>query len=770
MDSARIHISGIVQGVGFRPYVYNLAARHNLTGYCLNDSEGVVIEVQGDSVDSFIDELRASPPPLSRIEAITVEQVEQSGGYSSFTIRESRPVDGKFVLVSPDVAICHVCLRELLDPSDRRFHYPFINCTNCGPRYSIILDIPYDRPKTTMAPFGMCPECEGEYHDPADRRFHAQPNACPACGPRAWLHDADTGKDFEVIVEAQRLLKEGKLLAIKGLGGFHLACDAQNHDAVRKLRDRKRRSLKNERRGSNKPFALMATDVASIREFCELDDKEEDALTDRRRPIVLLRKKTPSILDEAVAPGNNRLGVMLPYTPLHYLLFAGASFKALVMTSGNLAEEPIVVSNDEALKRLSGIADHFLFHDRDIYMRVDDSIARIDSGKKKVLRRARGYAPDAIDLGAEMEDVFAAGALLKNTFCLTRGRNAILSQHIGDLENFQALEFYQETLRNLKNTFRAEPTVVAHDLHPDYLSTRFALEYAKEKKIPAERIIPVQHHHAHIASAMAEHGLSSEVIGLSFDGTGLGTDGRIWGGEFLIASRREFRRAAHLKYVRLPGGDTAVKEPWRMAISYLVDSYGGSCGWEALRGFAERIGPRAELVASMVHKGVNSPFTSSMGRLFDAASSIACIRDEITFEAEAAIELEAIADIGGDGSSPYPFEFAGSAPMRIETAPIIMAMAEDVNNGMPGSIISGRFHSTIADLSVKACEALRVETGINTAVLSGGVFQNRLLSTIIAEGLAGKGFTVYAQERVPANDGGISLGQAVVAWENVKGR
>ena len=766
MQSTRIHITGVVQGVGFRPFVYNLAARHGLKGWCLNDSEGVVIEVQGPSVDSFIDDIRTSPPPLSRIEEMTVERVEDGEDYSAFTIRESRAVDGKFVLVSPDVALCDDCLGEMLDSSDRRYLYPFINCTNCGPRYSIVLDTPYDRPKTTMAPFAMCADCEHEYRDPSNRRFHAEPNACPKCGPRSWLHGRADIFNNEAIREAGRLLKDGAILAIKGLGGFHLACDADNPEAVHKLRDRKRRSLKKEAvQVSNKPFAIMAPDIDAVRSFCELSIEEERALIDRTRPIVLLKKRMPHSLDEAVAPKNNYFGVMLPYTPLHHLLFTGGSFRALVMTSGNLSEEPIVVSNEEALKRLAGIADHFLLHDRDIYMRVDDSIAKVEEGRKRVLRRARGLAPDPIDLNDEMDEIFAAGALLKNTFCLTKGRNAILSQHIGDLENFHALEFYQETLRNLKNTFRAEPTAVAYDMHPDYLSTRFALDYAREKGIPAERTIAVQHHHAHIASAMAEHGLTGEVIGISFDGTGFGTDGNIWGGEILVASRRDFRRAAHLKYMRLPGGDMAVKEPWRTAISYLIDACGNL---DALNGFKERIGSRAGVVASMVKKNINSPLTSSMGRLFDAVASIAGIRDEITFEAEAAIELENIAD--AEGALPYQFIVKGGSPVQIDPAPMIRNIVDDVNNGVPKGIMAGRFHATVAEMALKMAEAVRKETGLERAVLSGGVFQNRLLFALTNQGLINAGFKVYSQEKVPANDGGISLGQAVVAWERIKGR
>ncbi|MBW7957909.1 MAG: carbamoyltransferase HypF [Deltaproteobacteria bacterium] len=751
MESARIQITGIVQGVGFRPYVYGLASRHSLKGFCLNDSEGVVIEVQGASIDSFLDELRKSPPPLARIDSIRVERLENGAEYDDFIIRESRIVPGKSVLVSPDMAVCPDCLSEMLDPSDRRHLYPFINCTNCGPRYSIVLDIPYDRPNTTMAGFTMCPECEHEYHDPADRRFHAQPTACPACGPSTWLHGNGAVKNYAAIVEAGRLLKEGTVVAVKGLGGFHLACDAMNSAAVSMLRERKRRS--------NKPFALMVPDIRAARLICEISPKEEEALLDRTRPIVLLKKRALSGIDEAVAPGNSRLGVMLPYTPLHHLLFRASTFKALVMTSGNLSEEPIVISNSEALEKLSRLADSFLLHDRDIYMRVDDSIARVQSGRKALLRRARGHAPEPIDLGLESEEVFAAGALLKNTFCLTKGRNAILSQHMGDLENFDALEFYRETLRNLKNTFRAEPTVVAHDLHPDYLSTRFALEYAKEHGIPDDRIVSVQHHHAHVASAMAEHGLSGPVIGVSFDGTGLGTDGNIWGGEFLIATRKDCTREAHLRYMKLPGGDTAAREPWRMALSCLLDSFGSP---DALRGFAERIGAKSVIVAEMIRKGINAPLTSSMGRLFDAAASIAGVRDEITFEAEAAIEFETIAS---EGEEPYPFELEGDGPLVIDTRPLIMELVKDANSGTPKSRMAGRFHSAIAGMALRVSEILRDETGINDIVLSGGVFQNRLLSELTEGKLKRAGFETYRQERVPANDGGISLGQAAVAIE-----
>ncbi|MBI5643423.1 MAG: carbamoyltransferase HypF [Deltaproteobacteria bacterium] len=774
-DSARIHITGIVQGVGFRPFVYNLASRHNLKGFCLNDSEGVIIEVQGGAISSFIEELKTSAPPLSKIETITVEPLSRSGVFTDFTIRESSAQEGKFVLVSPDIAICADCFRELFDPADRRHLYPFINCTNCGPRYSIVKDIPYDRPRTTMAKFSLCEECSKEYHDPANRRFHAQPNACCACGPRVWLGGKDGGEisaggNFEVIKKAQTLLKDGAILAIKGLGGFHLACDAANGDSVKRLRRNKRKSYMKDK-DSNKPFAVMAPDVATARSFAAISELEERLLKDRVHPIVLLSKNGGNALSESVSPDNRFYGTMLPYTPLHHILFHGAGFNTLVMTSGNLSEEPIVTSNDEAVSRLSAIADNFLLHDRDIYMRVDDSITRAEGKKIKILRRARGYTPDTIGLDEGMEEILACGPLLKNTFCITKGRHAILSQHIGDLENYEALLFYKESLENLKNTFKARPGIIAHDMHPDYMSTGFALEYARENHIPEDKIIPVQHHHAHIVSVMAEHGLKGGVIGVSFDGTGYGTDGNIWGGEFLIASRRDFKRAAHIDYVPLPGGDRAIKEPWRIALSYLINTYGlKSAGAEA-KEFFERFDSREiEPVLQMLEKGLNSPLTSSAGRLFDAVSSIIGVRDRITFEAEAAIELESIADIGSALSKgPYPYAFIEGEPFRIDLKPLIRAITADKKSGLGNPIISGRFHLTISDIIVNSARKIKDTSGINTVVLSGGVFQNKTLSSLAEERLDKEGFNTVSNERVPANDGGISLGQAVVAWETVKG-
>ena len=659
---------GIVQGVGFRPFVYNLAHQLGLAGYVLNSSAGVTIEIEGanGNVQEFLDTLQHRPPPLALIKEFAVAEMEPQGEVG-FCIHQSHAEAGKFVLVSPDVATCDDCWRDFSDPADRRFGYPFTNCTNCGPRYTIIQDIPYDRPTTTMAPFTMCELCQAEYEDPANRRFHAQPNACPACGPALAL--AESGSAYPglssyrasdsaaIIRRARELLHEGKIVAVKGLGGFLLACDANNDAAVRQLRTRKRRS--------DKPFALMARDVAAAESFCILSDAERTALLSPRRPIVVLRRRPDTTISAAVAPGNNSLGVMLPYTPLHYLLFSDSpddppQFTALVMTSGNLSEEPIVISNEEAWQRLQPVADWFVFHNRDIYMRTDDSVVRIFEGRERVLRRSRGYVPHPVDLGVSLREILACGAELKNTLCLTKGNYAILSQHIGDLENYETLVFFEETLANLKKLFRVEPQAVAYDLHPRYISTRFALGSPLEPKIG------VQHHHAHIASCMAENHLHDKVIGVAFDGTGYGTDGKIWGGEFLVADFAGFERRAHLRYVPLPGGDAAVRQPWRVAISYLRDTFGtGSLpgGLEFLHSLPEK---HVALVDSMLERGINCVDTSSCGRLFDAVASLINLRQEVNFEGQAAIELEMIAQFGVEEC--YPFRIQAGEPSQVGRA------------------------------------------------------------------------------------------------------
>jgi hydrogenase maturation protein HypF len=763
MNRFRIEITGIVQGVGFRPFVYNLASSKGISGYVLNNSKGVTIEAEGKKIEQFINELQRSAPPLARIAEIRTAKLHPVG-YRGFEIRESLPEEGLSTLISPDISICDDCLRELFNPTDRRYLYPFINCTNCGPRYSITLDIPYDRPKTTMSAFSLCGECGDEYHDPTNRRFHAQPNACPECGPQLTLtlnSARFTAEDKNNPLKATlNLLKQGAIVAIKGLGGFHLACDATNDRAVKKLRDGKRKS--------NKPFAIMAPDIRITKQFCEVSKEEQELLLSPMRPIVLLKKKTDISISEVVASQNKYLGVMLPYTPLHYLLLRYPfkfHFTALVMTSGNLSEEPIVIDNEEAVNRLSDIADAFLSHDRGIYMRVDDSVVRRQTlgGRKHVthIRRARGYAPSPIDLGVYLPQVFAAGGALKTTFCFTKGRHAILSQHLGDMENKEALDFYRETYRNLRKTFKVEPEIIAHDLHPNYWSTQFARELQKALSVSPSSLIPVQHHHAHIVSCMAEYSLKEKVIGIAFDGTGYGTDGKVWGGEFLVADGCDFERYAHLDYVPMPGGEKAIREPYRMALSYLYSTFGDKMH-DRFPGFFERFNQKKICsLLSMIKGGINSPMSSSCGRLFDGVSSLLGVRDRITFEGEAAIELEMLTS--KEMSRQYPFEIKGPAPSVINVRPMIMDIIDDVNNNVAAGDIAGKFLNTLIEIVAEISGKIREEEGVDRVVLSGGCFQNSLLLRGTFSKLESEGFTVFTNSIVPPNDGGISLGQALIA-------
>ena len=742
MTRRQIRIRGVVQGVGFRPFVYNLARRLGLAGYVLNSSAGVVTEVEGSpaALDSFVARLRSEAPPLARIDEMLVAQIDPLGE-RDFAIRQSQAQEGEFVLVSPDVATCPDCTRDFTDPANRRYGYAFTNCTNCGPRYTIIRDIPYDRLQTTMAGFRMCAACQAEYDDPGNRRFHAQPNACAECGPQM----------SAPISEAQRRLGEGAIVAIRGLGGFHLACDARNDRAVRLLRERKRRS--------DKPFALMARDPAAVEAFCAVSDADRRALVSPRRPIVILPRLADSGISAAVAPGNNTIGVMLPYTPLHHLLFAGAPYDALVMTSGNLSEEPIVTSNEEALDRLRPLADWFLLHNRDIYMRADDSVVRTFEGVERVLRRSRGFVPRAIDLGMEVAEILACGGELKNTFCLSKGRYAVLSQHIGDMENYETLVFFEETLANLKKLFRVEPRAVAHDLHPAYLSTQYAL------RLPGLEKIGVQHHHAHIASCMAENGLRGEVIGVALDGTGYGTDGQIWGGEFLVAGYGGFERRAHLRYVPLAGGDAAVRQPWRPALAYLADTFGPAAEFPELAIWREVPEHQRKLVRSMIAHRVQTIDTSSCGRLFDAVAAIVGLRQQVNFEAQAAIELEMTASEGVWES--YPFVVEGET---VDFRPTIQRIVAEVRAGTPAPAIAARFHNAVAEAIVEVCRRLRAEEKLNRVCLSGGTFQNMKLLARALAGLRRLDFEVFIHAQVPPNDGGIALGQAVIATEILRRR
>ncbi|HTT63100.1 MAG TPA: carbamoyltransferase HypF [Bryobacteraceae bacterium] len=738
----QIRIRGVVQGVGFRPFVHNLARGLGLAGYVLNTSSGVIVEVEGapDTLDRFVASLRSEAPPLARIAGMVVAETGPLGD-RDFVIRQSQAQEGEFALVSPDVATCADCFRDFTDPDNRRFGYPFTNCTNCGPRYTIIRDIPYDRPNTTMATFRMCAACQREYDDPGNRRFHAQPNACPECGPQL---SAPIG-------EARRRLGEGAIVAIRGLGGFHLACDPRNDRAVRLLRERKRRS--------DKPFALMARDLAAVAGFCVVSDADRRALSSPRRPIVILPRRADSDISAAVAPGNNTIGVMLPYTPLHHLLFTDAPYDALVMTSGNMSEEPIVTANEEALARLRPLADWFLLHNRDIYMRADDSVVRTFEGKERVLRRSRGFVPQAIDLGMEVAETLACGGELKNTFCLSKGRYAVLSQHIGDMENYETLVFFEETLANLKKLFRVEPRAIAYDLHPAYLSTQYAM------RVPDLEKIGVQHHHAHIASCMAENGLRGKVIGVAMDGTGYGTDGQIWGGEFLVADYGGFERRAHLRYVPLAGGDAAVRQPWRAALAYLADTFGPAAEFSELATWRDVPENRRKAVRSMIAHRVNTIDTSSCGRLFDAVASLVGLRQQINYEGQAAIELEMIAAEGAGDA--YPFGLESDA---VDFRPAIERVVADAQAGVPVPLVAARFHNAVADAAVEVCRRLRAEEKLNRVCLSGGTFQNMKLLARVLAGLRRLEFEVFIHAQVPPNDGGIALGQAVIATEKLRGR
>jgi hydrogenase maturation protein HypF len=750
--------------------VYNLARSLLLTGYVFNSSSGVTIEIEGTEADinTFVETLRTNPPQLAAIKGIELSEIELRGE-ADFSILHSHENPGGFSLISPDAGTCDACWRDFGDPQNRRYGYPFTNCTHCGPRYTIIQDIPYDRATTTMAKFTMCPACAAEYADPGDRRFHAQPNACAVCGPSlelivrgtSLIECSFTDKDsLTMIRSARSFLRAGKILAVKGLGGFLLACDASNNTVVAELRRRKRRP--------DKPFALMARDVESVRLLCHVSASDEAALTDVRRPIVVLPRLNASPVSCEVAPGNDTVGVMLPYTPLHYLLFSDSpdsdsQFPALVMTSGNLSEEPIVVSNEEAMRQLDPIADWFLLHNRDIATRVDDSVVRIFEGRERVLRRSRGFVPQTIDLGIEMAEVLAYGGELKNTLCLTKGRYAIVSQHIGDLENYETMQFLQETLERLKHVFRVSPQAVAHDLHPAYWSTRIALADSIPRKIG------VQHHHAHIASCMAENHLRGSVIGVAFDGTGFGTDGKIWGGEFLVADYTGFTRRAHLRYVPLPGGDSAVRQPWRMALSYLRDAFGQQIPVELLRfpGVAPR---QIELVDAMLTKRSQTVETSSCGRLFDAVAAMLGLASEVTFEGQAAIALETVAARASGlqrdpNSERYAFEVDGGNPMILDLRETVLAIAHAISQRRPAEEISAKFHNTLAAAIVEVCRRIRESDGLDRVCLSGGTFQNQFLLESTIMGLRQSGFAVFLHALIPANDGGISLGQAVIANE-----
>lgn len=747
-----IEVSGIVQGVGFRPYVYRLATERQLAGFVTNTPAGVTIEIQGspEAVEDFLVRLPVHAPPLARITGVVVRAVAVNHD-QSFKIVASRAGEAQRTLISPDIAVCGDCLCELFDPNNRRYFYPFINCTNCGPRYTIVNGIPYDRARTSMAAFRMCSACEAEYHDPLNRRFHAQPNACWECGPQLELWDR-AGKPIgmaDPLAAAIEQLRAGRIVAVKGLGGFHLAADATNAAAVETLRERKRRV--------EKPFAIMAADLEHIEQFCELERAAGELLLRPERPIVLLPKKYPNPIAEAVAPQIRELGAFLPYTPLHHLLFARGEFLALVMTSGNLSEEPIAIGNAEAVERLSELADVLLVHNREILLRSDDSVVRHAAGRTRQLRRSRGYVPVPVFLGEEVPPILAVGGELKNTICLTNGSHAFLSQHIGDLENVESYRFFEEVVTHLKRILEIKPRILAYDLHPGYFSTQWALAQRGLERVA------VQHHHAHVASAMAENHLQGRVIGLALDGTGYGTDGQVWGGEVLVADYRDFERAAHFAYVPLPGGAAAIHEPWRMAVSYLAQHFGRSFLDFKIPFVTELDRRRTELVLQMIERGVNSPLTSSCGRLFDAVAALVGIRSEVNYEAQAAIELEA-AMAETDDDCPYPLDLVPDGDgWIIETRPLFEALIRDIQDGVAAGLISRRFHEGLTRILSRVAVLVRERTKLDRVCLSGGSFQNVTLLERLVARLDDEGFEVYTHSEVPTGDGGLSLGQALVA-------
>jgi len=753
----KITVQGIVQGVGFRPFVYSLARQHDLAGYVLNDAAGVTIEAEGAaaSIEHFLQTVRHHPPPLARIEHVTWEALPPNGD-TVFIIKPSHNNAEKRAFVSPDVCICSDCLGELFDPADRRYHYPFINCTNCGPRFTIVRNVPYDRHKTTMQNFPLCVACQAEYDDPLNRRFHAQPNACPACGPQPRLLDGRK-QPLPVsnpIAEAARLLAGGAILAIKGLGGYHLACDALNTEAVARLRSSKHREAK--------PFALMASNLETIRRWCHVSPAEADLLRSRRRPIVLLTRQPDSPLAPGVAPLYQTLGLMLPYTPLHYLLLraftrAGADKRlpVLVMTSANRSDEPIAYRDDDALERLAPMVQGWLTHNRDIHVRCDDSVARIVGGATQIFRRARGYTPEPIRLARSFPlPVLACGGHLKNTFCLGKEDQAFVSHHIGDLENLETLTAFRQGIEHFQQLFDIWPEAVAYDLHPEYLATKHALA------LDARHKIGVQHHHAHVASVLAEHGLAGAVIGVAADGTGYGLDEAVWGGEIMVADLTAFERVAHLAYVPLPGGQQAIRQPWRMAAVYLAQAYGQDFPDLDIP-FTQRLDRRRwRPLAQMMARNLNSPPTSSLGRLFDAVAALLGVRDAVVYEGQAAIELETVAI---PTTETYPFAINQGPPLTLDVQPMIRAIVLDLQQDVPLPAIAGRFHRTIAALLLAACQRVREESALNRVALSGGVFQNRLLLEQLTAMLQADGFQVYRNRLTPPNDGGLSLGQAAVA-------
>ncbi len=751
MDSKNtylIHVNGLVQGVGFRPFIYRLAHKYKLKGWVENSNDGVFVMVTGDDtqVGEFVQSIRNEAPAASNINSISKKVVNYEE-FDDFRIVKSENRSDAITDISPDIAVCDACLDDM-KTQPHRIDYPFINCTNCGPRFSIIKDLPYDREKTTMAPFEMCDTCRSEYEDVLDRRFHAQPVACNNCGPVYQLHF--NGKIIddlkEILTIVSNLIDEGKIVAIKGVGGFQIACDANNEETVKRLRELKNRE--------GKPFAVMFSGLQTLREYVYLNDVEEKKITSWRRPILILKEKKK--LAPSISVGFDTIGAMLPYMPFHYQLFEYLNIPAIVLTSGNISDEPIVIDNDEALERLTGISDAVLTYNRDIYNRTDDSVAMVVNNRERLVRRSRGYSPEPVNLELNVDGIFAAGAELVNCFCIGKGNQAILSQHIGDLKNLETLEFYDEAYSRFKKLFRMEPELAVCDLHPDYLSTKFAKELGIQ-------VIEVQHHHAHVASCMAEYGLDEKVIGVSFDGTGLGDDGNIWGGEFFICDLRDYERYTHFDYVPLPGGDAVTKEPWRTAVSYLKKYIGDEFLNLDIPFVRNLDDEKTGIVLQAIEKNINCPLSSSAGRLFDAVSALTGLCTESKFHAEAPMRLESVIDMRMHHS--YPFDFGKT----ISFGNTIFDILDDLLYGESVREISAKFHNTVVNSVIAVVSQIRKETGLDKVVFSGGTFQNRYILSNVETILTLEGFKVYTQSRIPSNDAGIALGQMVIAAKRREG-
>lgn len=775
-----IKVQGIVQGVGFRPYVYNLAINLKLNGWVNNNSEGVYIDIEGneDDIKKFIYILKSTPPPLSRIENIKLIEKDLVN-YTSFTIKESEEKNDQLTLISPDVSICKKCIEDIYNKKNRRYKYAFTNCTNCGPRFTIIDSLPYDRNKTTMKNFKMCGSCYKEYTNPIDRRFHAQPNSCWDCGPHLWVSNNKGEKlniSEDILIEwIQFKLKEGKIFAIKGIGGFHLACDAHNTSSIELLRHRKCRP--------HKAFAMMMKDINTLKKHCEVNSLEQQILTGIRKPILILNKKTKSNLPKNIAPNQKTLGVMLPYTPLHILLFYGDLLDALIMTSGNVTGLPIEYKNDSAIYNLKNVADYFIMHNRDILVPIDDSIVNVINNEARIIRRGRGYVPEPLKFPSDNK-ILACGSNMKNSFCISKNNFLFLSQYNGDLKNLETFKHFKRNINHFKNIFSFEPDYITYDMHPNYISS----EYALNSNLPK---IPVQHHHAHIASCMVENNIYEDVIGVAFDGTGFGADRKIWGGEFLICNYSRFKRISHLDYVPMPGGEKAIKEPFRMAISYLyktlklytskdssIYSY-IDCGVINKKNICHFISEHilnceekdCLSLINLIESNVSCPQTSSMGRLFDAVSSILNIRDFISYEGQASIELEAI--INESNNDFYPFEITLKNQCKenenrlytISPYLIIYNLLLDKLRDIPRGRIALKFHNTIVELTLKMCKLIRNDTFLNKVALSGGVFQNSYLLEKLIFKLEKEKFIVYTHKVIPPNDEGVSLGQIAIANE-----